>query len=186
MRILPIAFAIVSILACRKDTPPTAEPAASAGGPQAAAGTVQPGAPRPAPAGQGGEAGAMGRVPSSCPDGKLVSGGDTSTPEGTLYLAYKAALKGDAGGGFDEFYALFLPEKNREDIKRSIWANLLKYVSRYTTAPDDPAFTACRHVATGADRMKIFVKCNDPQKSDPPVVLERGSDGVWRIDVMTP
>jgi hypothetical protein len=186
MRSLPIAFAIVSILACRKDAPPSPEPVASAGAP-AGAGTVQPGQPRAATAGQKGEAaGAMGRVPSSCPDGKQVSGGDTSTPEGTLYLAYKAALKGDAGGGFDEFFALFLPEKNREDIKRSIWANLLKYVSKYTAAPDDPSFTACRHVATGADRMKIFVKCNDPQKSDPPVVLERGADGVWRIDVMTP
>jgi len=184
MRVLALVAVAAAVMACKKGPKPPVEQPVVTGGAQTHQVATPGVAPRTA---QGeGEQQPIARVPSTCPEGKVVSSGDMSTPEGTLFLAYKAALKGDAGGGFDEFFALFLPEKNREDIKRSIWANVLKYVSKYTAGPEDPTFVACRFVPMGNDRVKVFVRCNDPQKSDPPVVLERGQDGNWRIDVMTP
>ena len=187
-RILPLlAFAVVFVLGC-KDKP--------VAGPEAPAAVQVPGAAPSAP-GQPGVGSAMpaapkpgtfddnARVRSTCPEGRLVDGGDTSTPGGTLYLAYQAALKGDSPSAFDTFYGLFIPGKNREEVRRELWPRVIQWAPKYTAAADNAAFTLCRSVPAGDNRVKVYVKCSDPRKSDPPIILEN-VEGAWKIDVMTP
>lgn len=125
------------------------------------------------------------RVPSSCPEGRRIESGDTSSPAGTVFLAYQTALRGDDPEAFETFYSLFLPEKRREDVRRELWGRLREHVRKYTASDTDASYVLCRSVPLGPDRVKIFVKCNDPHKSDPPIVLQN-VDGVWKIDVLTP
>ena len=125
----------------------------------------------------------MGRVVSVCPDNKPIESGDQTTAAGTVFLAYKAALKGDAA--FDEFFALWGPEANKDFVRKQIWPRVIQHVGKYVVSPTDATYTLCRSMVTAQNRVKLFVKCNDVQKSDPPIVLINDG-GTWKIDTMTP
>ena len=142
--------------------------------------TVQPGQA----GGQGASApAAEERAPVTCPEAKAIGGGDTATAEGTIFLAYKAALKGESG--LAEFTALFSTDVSPDHIRREIWPRVIQHVSKYVAGTADPTWTLCRTVPAGPDRVKLFVKSNDPRKTDPPIVLVKQA-GAWKIDVMTP
>lgn len=167
-------------------TPPPPAPGGTAAAGGAAEQPAGGGAAATAPAPRPAEGSAPNeRVISTCPEGKKIEAGDTTSPGGVIYLAYKAALKGDTPEAFEEFYGLFLPEKNREETRRNIWARVLQFVGKYTASATDPSYVLCRSMSVGEGRIKVFVKCNDPKKSDPPIVLEN-QNGTWKIDVMTP
>ena len=190
MRKLASLVAIAALVAfapgCKKKPvpAPAEEQAAQAQAPQQAGTPGQGSAAMAAPR-AGDQVDPNARVPSSCPEGKKIEAGDMSTPGGTVYLAYQAALKGDTPEAFEAFASLFQPDTNIEELRRTVWAHVLQYVTKYTSGPDNPSFVQCRTVSTGDNRLKIFVKCNDPKKSDPPIVLQN-MGGKWMIDVMTP
>lgn len=120
-----------------------------------------------------------------CPDALRVDAGDRGTAEGTLWLAYKAALGPDDEAGFAAFRAVWQPEANTDHIRDQIWPRVREHVGKYVEDPATPAYIRCRKVEAPGGRVKIFVRSNAPQKSDPPSILVRGPDG-WVIDVMTP
>jgi hypothetical protein len=184
-----IAFAllaaVMAVAACRDKPVESAgvEPAAQvqAGG----AGAAATAAKQPLRGVKGAPDEPIQRVPSSCPEGRRVESGDTSSPAGTVYLAYQAALRGDDPEAFETFYGLFVPGTRAADLRRDVWGRVREHVRKYTAGAEDAAYVLCRSVPLGESRVKVFVKCNDPQKSDPPVVLQN-VDGSWKIDVMTP
>lgn len=124
-----------------------------------------------------------GRVPSICPEGKVITSGNTTTPWGVVYLAYQAALKGDNPDAFEDFYSLFLDGTNRDFVKTQHWPRIIQHVRKYVS--DDGSFVVCRTVKVADNRLKLFIRCNDPKKSDPPIVLEN-VNGTWKIEFFTP
>lgn len=132
----------------------------------------------------GGTIGAV-EAPLRCPDERVVSTGDRETPEGTLFLAYKAALGPDDDTGFAAFRELWHPDALTSHIRDQIWPRVREHVGKYVSGGGGATFTRCRRVDLDGGRVKVFVKSNDPEKSDPPTILLRRDDG-WVIDVMTP
>jgi len=128
-----------------------------------------------------------GRVASFCPVKGVITSGDTSTPEGTVFLAYKAALRGTEEA-FEDFFGLFASyhAKNKAWIGEAQWTRLLTHVKKYVPDPAKPSYTVCRkEQGNNADSIKIFVQSNDPKKSDPPITLVK-EGSAWKIDVFTP
>jgi len=120
-----------------------------------------------------------------CPDALRVDAGDRQTAEGTLWLAYKAALGPDDEAGFAAFRAVWQPDANTDHIRDQIWPRVREHVGKYVEDPAAPAYIRCRKIDAPGGRVKIFVRSNAAQKSDPPSILLQGPDG-WLIDVMTP
>lgn len=179
MRVASIALLLLLVAGCRKDAPVTGEPAAGK------APIATPEAPTPKPGTPGETPPALERVASSCPDQKEVAAGGDDTPEGVLYNAYRLALGDDSEDGREAFYRLFAQGAPKDHILGNIWPRVREHVGKYVADRTRPAYTLCRRVPLAADRVKIFVRCNDPRKSDPPsvLILEQGK---WRLDVMTP
>lgn len=120
-----------------------------------------------------------------CPDERIVAAGDRETPEGTLFLAYQAALGPDDDVAFARFRGLWQPDAQTSHIREQIWPRVREHVRKYVAGESDPTFTRCRRLDLDGGRVKVFVKSNDPEKSDPPTILFRRDEG-WVIDVMTP
>ncbi|HOU52761.1 MAG TPA: hypothetical protein PLQ97_02400 [Myxococcota bacterium] len=179
MRAALIVLLLLSVWGCRKDVPATGEPVATKA-PVAATETQDRAAGTP-----GETPPALERVASSCPDQKEVAAGGDDTPEGVLYDAYRLALGDDSEEGREAFYRLFTQGAPKDHILGNIWPRVREHVGKYVADPRRPAYTLCRRVPLAADRVKIFVRCNDPRKSDPPTVLIL-EQGKWRLDVMTP
>jgi len=159
---------------------PSASAAPAAAAPVAA--TPAPATARPEEA-----AAAEGRVASYCPEKQVITSGDQTTPEGTVWLAYKAAIKGTSEA-FDDFFGLFASfhARNKGFVQSAQWPRLLQHVRKYVPAPDKPSYTLCRRVKeSGPNSIKLFIQSNDPQKSDPPITLVN-EGGSWKIDVFTP
>lgn len=164
-------------LGCREQEPQApATPATGAATSEAA--TAPSAAVNPEPAG-------APEAAVRCPDALRVDAGDRGTAEGTLWLAYKAALGPDDEAGFAAFRAVWQPEANTDHIREQIWPRVREHVGKYVEDPAAPAFIRCRKVDAPGGRVKIFVRSNAAQKSDPPSILVQGPDG-WVIDVMTP
>jgi len=182
---------LLMTIAC-KASPTVPPPAAPAVKVEAPAPTAAPVAANPAPAAARPEEAAaapaeQGRVASYCPEKQVITSGDQSTPEGTIWLAYKAALKGTSEAA-DDFFGLFASyhARNKSFVQGTQWPRLIQHVRKYVPTPDKPSFTLCRRVKeSGPNSIKIFVQSNDPQKSDPPITLVN-EGGSWKIDVFTP
>lgn len=138
-----------------------------------------------APAAAGEAASPLARVPSNCPEGRTVDAGGNTTPEGVLWDAYSLALQPDGDAGAAEFHRLFVEGTPVSHVRRTLWPRVREHVAKYVADPGKVSYVVCRKVEQPDGRVKIFVKCNDPRKSDPPTVLVRES-GAWKIDVMTP
>ncbi len=108
-----------------------------------------------------------------------------NTPEWVIYNIYAAALKGDSEENFEKFYSFFASTQRRSFVYEQHWPRILKHVSKYVAGPDDPSFSICQRVPLGEERLKIFVKCNDPKKTHPPIILTI-EDGRWVVDIFTP
>lgn len=195
MRLVSVSILALSLVlgaaACQKQAPVPAGQPAVAEQPQAAApqqvvvvappGTqVVPAQYANAPTG-----GETARATSSCPLNQKVESGDLSQPGGPIYLAYQAALKGDTPESFNVFYSQFVEGKNVDEIKRNIWSRVLQHVNKYTASAEDPSFVLCKSQVYGENQIKVFVKCNDPRKSDPPIILQKVGD-TYKIDTLTP
>ncbi len=124
-------------------------------------------------------------VNTRCPDERVVDAGDSSTPEGTIFQAYTAALGPDTDDGFQAFRVLWQPDALTSHIREQIWPRVREHVGKYVAGAGDATFTLCRRVDLGGGRVKLFVKSNAPEKSDPPTILFQAGD-IWVIDVMTP
>jgi hypothetical protein len=129
--------------------------------------------------------GPLARVPSTCPEGRIVRSGGHGTPEGVLWDAYRLALQPDQEATAAEFAGLVTAGTSESHVRRNLWPRVREHVGKLVADPGRPAYVLCRSIDGPGGRVKIFVKSNDPQKSDPPTVLVR-EDGVWKIDVMTP
>jgi len=128
---------------------------------------------------------AVERVPSVCPHGKKVSSGDLSEVGGALFVAYSAALKGSDPDALNRFLSAFAPDVDRRHIERYIFPKVREHVKKYVNSENDPSFVICRIENQSEDRVKVFVRSNDPRKSDPPAILVR-VDGKWFLEAMTP
>jgi hypothetical protein len=183
---LALVLAAVAVLGCKEKAgvPASAAPGEPAVQAPAPAGT-ESGAKAPLRGVKGAPDEPTVRVASNCPEGRRIESGDTSSPAGTVYLAYQAALRGDDPEAFATFFGLFVPGKRIEEVRRDVWGRVREHVGKYTASADDAAYTLCRSVPVSEGRVKVFVKCNDPQKSDSPIVLQN-VDGAWKIDVITP
>ena len=138
-------FLVSGSAACKKAPPPAAEPAAAVQQPVAAPPPQAPGAPAAPVQYSNAPSGAeTARATSTCPENRKIDSGDTTQPGGPIYLAYKAALKGDSPEAFNEFYAQFVDGKSVEEIKRNIWSRVLQHVTKYTASAEDPSFVLCR------------------------------------------
>ena len=116
-----------------------------------------------------------------CPNYKVIEKGGFDTPEGTIYLAYKAVLDNN----FDDFYKCFSDYKKAWEVKRYYWKNVKKFINKYTYSKDNPAYAVCRKDKLGKDSVKIFVASKDPLKSHPPIILKL-ENGKWKITFFTP
>lgn len=128
---------------------------------------------------------AAASVDSRCPEGKVVSTGDRESPEGTLFLAFQAAMGPDDEAGFAAFRALWHPDALTSHVREQIWPRVREHVGKYVAGPGDATYTACRRVDLGGGRIKVFARCDAPEKSDPPTILLATESG-WVIEVMTP
>lgn len=125
------------------------------------------------------------QVDSRCPEGKVVSLGDRDSPEGTLFLAFQAAMGPDDDQGFQAFRALWHPDALTTHLREQIWPRIREHVGKYVAGPGDATYTACRRVELGGGRVKVFARSAAPEKSDPPTILLSTESG-WVIEVMTP
>jgi hypothetical protein len=181
MRASAFAALLVATMGCRTEPP---VPAASSGNPPAV-GNVPAASPAPETPAPATTPPALERVASKCPDEKVVSAGGDDTPEGVLFDAYRLALGPDSEEAQEAFYRLFTQGAPKSHLLDEIWPRVREHVRKYVPDPQHPSYTVCRRVPAAADRVKIFVRCLDSRKSDPPsvLILEQGK---WRLDVMTP
>ncbi|MBM4387214.1 MAG: hypothetical protein FJ088_05710 [Deltaproteobacteria bacterium] len=121
----------------------------------------------------------------NCPEELQISNPDDGTPGGTILSAYIAALKGDGEKNFNGFYSYFAPTQDREFVKTQHWPRILKHVSKYVKDRNSPTISICKTAKVTDKVVRVFVKSNDPGKSNPPVVLTNEYGG-WKIDVFTP
>ncbi len=180
---LPIVtiVAVACLAACGRSggTAPAGAPPEPRG-PEPAVAT---GAATPAP--EAAASPASTRVPSSCPVGRTIEAGGNDTPEGVLWDAYRLAIGPDSEDAIRRFHGLFTDGTPESHVRRELWPRVREHVSKYVQDVAKPSYVVCRTQEMGTGRIKLFVRCNDPRKSDPPTVLTR-EGGVWKIDVMTP
>jgi len=131
------------------------------------------------------EAQTFDRVPSVCPLGKKVTSGDLKEVGGALFVAYEAALKGATPESLNKFLSVFAPDVDQKHIERYVFPRVVEHVKKYVAGDNDPSFVLCRMEKLTEDRVKVFVRSNDPKKSDPPAVLVQ-VDGKWLLEAMTP
>lgn len=180
MRLVMLILALWTFNGCRKDQAPVPpKPPLEGSAPVAVAPA------REAPSVPAETSPSLERVASNCPDQKVVTSGGDDSPEGVLLEAYRLAAGEDSEEARARFLGLFVQGAPRDHILGNIWPRVREHVTKYVQDPKNPSYTLCRRVPLAADRVKIFVRCQDPRKSDPPsvLILEQGK---WRLDVMTP
>ncbi len=179
MRTTVMALVWIAVAGCRRDPGPAVAPSSGnpAAEPRVTGGKESPAAVETPPM--------LDRVPSNCPDETVVTAGGDGTPEGVIFDAYGLALGEDTEAAREAFYRLFVQGAPKDHILQNIWPRVREHVGKYVADPTKPAYTLCRRVPLATDRVKIFVRCRDARKSDPPsvLILEQGK---WRLDVMTP
>ena len=130
-----------------------------------------------------------GKEYANCADGTVVSKGDRSTAEGTLFLAFEAILLQDQA----ESEAVFLPlvdtDYQRVEHVKRYWLpaarkNNWKAFLRLVAGPSDATYVICRKQNEGKD-LKIFVGKSPPVGSNPPYTLHK-VNGQWKIKRFTP
>jgi hypothetical protein len=129
-----------------------------------------------------------GKKYASCDDGYPVTKGGTDTPQGVLFLAYKAILIKDAAESAEAFIEHVDTKFQKEkDVKRYWLASARKYewknFLRLVAGLDDPSYVVCREQKEGKD-LKLYVGKSPPVGSNPPVTLHK-VDGKWKIKRFT-
>jgi hypothetical protein len=119
-----------------------------------------------------------------CPLNKKIENPAPGTAEGTVAELYRAALGPDDDASFDRFYATFFSHHKRDWVRQQYWPRARQWVRTYVTQEDPMTFFVCREERSD-DSVKMFIRSNDPKKSDPPITVKRDG-GRWLVDFYTP
>lgn len=120
-----------------------------------------------------------------CPEKKEITNPKEDEPEYVIYQLYKSALGGDTDENFETFYSFFAETQHKDFVKKEHWPRIIKHVRKYVKGENDPSYVICRTDKLSEDRIRIFIKCNDPKKTNPPINLIK-EDGKWKVDIFTP
>ena len=121
----------------------------------------------------------------TCPEREVIKEPKEGTAENVILQMYLAALKGDTEENFEKFYSCFAKTQKKTFVKDEHWPRIIKFVRKYIQNPDQPAYTICKKVPSGEESIKIYIQSNDPQKTNPPILLLK-EDGALKVEVFTP
>lgn len=133
------------------------------------------------------------KLDARCPANQTVSKAEANTPEFVLLELITAAntvanAGGDEASNFQRFASHFPPETEVKWIRDQYWSRAKKFVNKYLV-PDSEGvnFIICeRRENKQNGELKLFIKSFDPQKSNPPVTVQKDDAGVWRVVFYTP
>lgn len=109
----------------------------------------------------------------------------TGTLEHAISELYAAASsEKDDEESFQRFYSQFDAIKEEAWVRKQYWPRARKHVSKYLEPGDGVAFQLCRRKQLKPDEVKVFVRSNDSQKSDPPITLKQDGD-TWKVIAFT-
>ena len=112
------------------------------------------------------------------------------TPEATIQALYGAAVGKDDQAHLQSFQDQFSSSQNRSWIKTGYWPKARKYVRKYLPSDykdgDPVTFTVCRRKQRSDGSVTLYIRANDPKKSNVPITLEKNDKGVWKVTSYTP
>lgn len=118
-----------------------------------------------------------------CKLNKLVREPEEGTAEYVVAALYDAAVAPDDEASFQRFYANFLPKHHEGWVREQYWPRIRQHVDKYLLSRSPVTFYICRTMdVTGG--IKLFIRSNDPKKSDPPIALMRTPSG-WKVDTFS-
>lgn len=124
-----------------------------------------------------------GNTRPECKLNKLIREPQDGTAEKVVATLYEAAIGPDDEATFQLFYEQFLPKHREAWVREQYWPRIRQHVGKYLVSQEPVAFYVCRALDVSGG-VKLFVRSNDPKKSDPPITLLRTPDG-WKVDYFT-
>lgn len=124
-----------------------------------------------------------GNTRPECKLNRLVKEPQDGTAERVVTTLYEAAIAADDEASFQQFYAQFLPKHREGWVREQYWPRIRQHVGKYLVSQEPVAFYVCRAMDVPGG-VKLFIRSNDPKKSDPPITLLRTPDG-WKVDYFT-
>ena len=119
-----------------------------------------------------------------CSLNREVRNPSEGAPEYVVTQLYAAALAPDVEESFQRFYSYFLPKHKESWVREQYWPRIRQHVHKYLTSEEPVVFRICREKETPDGGVKMFIRSNDPKKSDPPIALVKTGNG-WRVDYFT-
>ena len=124
-----------------------------------------------------------------CELGETVENADSDRPEWVVAELFQAALDSDDAAAFERFYGLFPPEAKRAWVREAYWSGARKNVRDFVqegSDEDDVAYTICRRLQQGDDKVKLFIMSHRRERSHLPITLARAAGGPWRVSSYSP
>lgn len=117
----------------------------------------------------------------------------TDPKEGTVeYVIFKlieaAAATGDDKAAFQKFYSHFPSDTEERWVRDQYFTRAQKFVDKYLQQDlsQGVAFKICERRDEGKDKVKVFIQSLDPNKSNPPITLQKDDAGAWKVIFYTP
>jgi hypothetical protein len=131
-----------------------------------------------------------GKEYKNCDDREAVKSGTTKTPEGALYLAFKALLIKDEEKSFREFFKQVDSKVKSERHVRRYWFKTarkknLKTILRLIASRTDPSYVICRRKSEHGNAVRLYVGKSPPVGSNSPYVLHEVG-GHWKLTRFSP
>lgn len=98
-------------------------------------------------------------------------------------LLEAAASPKDDEASFQKFFSHFDDTKAESWVRAQYWPRARQHVDKYLLRPasDGIVYKICERRPSGDNKVKIFIQSNDPTKSNPPITLDKDSEGVWKV-----
>ena len=103
-------------------------------------------------------------------------------------LLEAAAAPGDENVNFKKFYSYFPADKEEKWVRDQYFSRARKFLNKYLQqdAGAGIVFKICERREQGNGEVKVFIQSLDPNKSNPPITLQKDESGAWKVVFYTP
>ncbi|PIE19442.1 MAG: hypothetical protein CSA66_02330 [Proteobacteria bacterium] len=124
-----------------------------------------------------------------CELNELVLDPKPDTPEWVMYQLLEASSSAkDDDASFQKFYSHFDESKAESWVRQQYWPRARDHVAKYLEgdATEGVTFRICERRKEAEGKVKLFIKSNDPKKSNPPTTFQKDDSGKWKVVFFTP
>ncbi len=126
------------------------------------------------------------KMAQRCPLEEVVTDPAERSPEWVVKeLLAASSSEGDEQAAFQRFYGLF-DGQQESWVRQQYWPRARQHVSKYLAEGDGVVYTICRREGQTDTHVKLFIRSNDEEKSNPPITLKKNADGEWKVTAYTP